>query len=483
MTLDLDSCCPENPAANKIEVGIGCSTEYTFPIVGQIIKYYGYCYTITNVSSANEGCRPTYQYYNTCSDCGPCITPTPTVTPTNTATSTGTPTNTATSIPDVCNQYRIENNTESSISISWFECDDNIFYDVLESGNQITFCANQFYGLINYSSGSLFDLGLCPTPTPTSTATPTATPTSSGGGGGGGTPSNPSSVYFDGDAITYINNYSYLESSGVEPNLSIDPIVKGFTFSTWVKSNWLPGLGYPADFMKMSAPSLSTGCGTDAIDRITLSYDSETYQDGIFIEAVWCQSDSYKSVLYWAGVSDPTNGNDSITNLSQPPGTQSPWNSGSNSQFINITFTIDGNAGFVNNPGDQSQSGVIYWNGQALYTQESPPASGSTSMFLSSFNSGSAITLGGWRWARAHWQDQTLFYDGVLNQGAINSVLYAGGLPVSDVTLALGRGTMFNYNEPYTDAWLDSSGVPIITLNGVNLNLVRPFRDPNTYVA
>jgi hypothetical protein len=481
VNVNLEPCCPENPAVNKLDIGIGCSTDYTIPIVGQIINYFGYCYTIASVGSTNEGCIPAYQYYNTCSDCGPCITPTPTVTPTNTATptATATPTNTATSIPNVCNQYRIENNTESSISISWFECDDNIFYDVLESGNQITFCSNQFYGLINYSSGSLFDLGLCPTPTPTSTATPTSTPTSSGGGGGGGAPSDPSSVYYDGNG-NYSTDFSYLESN-FESTLSIDPIVKGFTFSTWVKSNWLPGLGYPADFMKMSAPSLSAGCGPNSKDVITLSYDSETYQDGIFIVADWCQSDSYKSVSYFASLTEY--GNDLITNIAPTPGQNSPWNSSTNNQFINITFTIDGSATFVNTSGDQSQSGVIYWNGQPLYTQETPPTIGSTSMFLSSFNSGSSIMLGGWRWARAHWQDQTLFCDMALNSGVINSVLYAGGTPVSDVTSILGRGRMFNYNEPYLNAWLDSTGVPLITLSRVGINLTSPIRDSQNYVA
>ena len=68
------------------------------------------------------------------------------------------------------NQYRIENNTESSISISYYDCAGVLQSDPnLGSGQQITFCANQSYGLIDYSSGDLFDLGLCPLPTETQT--------------------------------------------------------------------------------------------------------------------------------------------------------------------------------------------------------------------------------------------------------------------------------------------------------------------------
>ena len=68
------------------------------------------------------------------------------------------------------NQYRIENNTESSISISYYDCAGVLQSDPnLGSGQQITFCANLSYGPIEYSSGSLFDLGLCPLPTETQT--------------------------------------------------------------------------------------------------------------------------------------------------------------------------------------------------------------------------------------------------------------------------------------------------------------------------
>jgi hypothetical protein len=104
------------------------------------------------------------------------VTATPTPTPTSSPTPTPTPTSTP--IPNICNEYTIDNQTESSISISYYDCSGVLQSDPnLGSGQQITFCANQSYGLIDYSSGSLFDLGLCPTPTPTPTKTPTPTPT------------------------------------------------------------------------------------------------------------------------------------------------------------------------------------------------------------------------------------------------------------------------------------------------------------------
>ena len=92
-----------------------------------------------------------------------------------------TPTPTSTPVPNVCNQYTIDNQTESSISISYYNCSGTYISDNLGSGNQITFCANQSYGLIDYSSGALTDLGLCSTPTPTATLDPSvATPTPTG---------------------------------------------------------------------------------------------------------------------------------------------------------------------------------------------------------------------------------------------------------------------------------------------------------------
>lgn len=100
-------------------------------------------------------------------------TPTPTQTPTVTNTPSMTPTQSG-----ECLEYRIENNTESSISISWHDCDDIVILDSLGSGNQITFCSNTGFGPIETGGGTLFTLGPCsttPTPTPTLTQTPTPT--------------------------------------------------------------------------------------------------------------------------------------------------------------------------------------------------------------------------------------------------------------------------------------------------------------------
>ena len=113
-------------------------------------------------------------------------TPTPDPTPSNsptpdgsvTQTPTPTPTPTPTVIPNLCNEYTIDNQTESSISVSWYDCSNVLQSNPnLGSGQQTTFCANLSYGPIEYSNGSLYDLGLCPTPTPTNTPVPTNTPT------------------------------------------------------------------------------------------------------------------------------------------------------------------------------------------------------------------------------------------------------------------------------------------------------------------
>jgi hypothetical protein len=110
-----------------------------------------------------------------CDIIAPGITPIPTVTPTPTSTSTPTPTPTVTYI---CREYRIENNTEISISISYYDCSGNYNSDSnLGSGNQLTFCANQSYGLIDAGGGSLFTLFPClePTSTPLPTNPPSET--------------------------------------------------------------------------------------------------------------------------------------------------------------------------------------------------------------------------------------------------------------------------------------------------------------------
>ena len=65
-------------------------------------------------------------------------------------------------VASLCNNYRIENNTQSSISVSWYDCEGVFTVEPnLQSGEQTVFCANLFYGPIEYSSGSLFDLGSC----------------------------------------------------------------------------------------------------------------------------------------------------------------------------------------------------------------------------------------------------------------------------------------------------------------------------------
>ena len=103
-----------------------------------------------------------------------------------TVTSTGTcttaitraipcaPTTTTTTAAPVCFSFRIENNTETSQNISYYDCSGTYVSDSLGSGNQITFCANTNYGPIEYSGATLFETGPCVTTT-TTTEAPTTT--------------------------------------------------------------------------------------------------------------------------------------------------------------------------------------------------------------------------------------------------------------------------------------------------------------------
>jgi hypothetical protein len=343
------------------------------------------------------------------------------------------------------------------------------------------------------------DCGPCPTLTPTPTATPTRTPTSTPTLTATQTPtltststptltatasaapaSTSSSVYYS-NAINLVTDQSYL-ASNFQPNLRIDSGTTQFTFSTWVKPDWGPNSFYPTSFMEMRAPSIGSGCGSDSYDYIELSYDSESYSDMLWVRVGWCQSDNYKVHVFTATVNDNNGPNSQVTGFN--PGQGVSWNN-SNPQnpFVNITFTIDGTGGFASNFGDPSLSGKIYWNGQQLITLDNSIPTGTTTSYLDAFNNGSEIKLGGYYWASGHWQDQTLFYNGLVSVQDIDTVIYNGGAPNPNLaTYFSPGGVMFNYNEPYNNAWRDdTSGIITLTANGVGIN--PPSRDNTTYVA
>ena len=99
--------------------------------------------------------------FSNCSACNP-----------TTTTTTAAPTTTTTTAAPTCIEYRIENNTETSIGISYYDCNGTYVSDNLGSGNQLTFCANTGYGAIETGGGTLFTIGSC-TPTTTTTSTTT----------------------------------------------------------------------------------------------------------------------------------------------------------------------------------------------------------------------------------------------------------------------------------------------------------------------
>jgi hypothetical protein len=85
---------------------------------------------------------------------------------TTTTTSTTTTTTTTTTAAPVCNEYRIENNTETSVGISYYDCSGTYQEEPnLGSGQQITFCASTTYGAIEAGGATLFTLGTCVIPT------------------------------------------------------------------------------------------------------------------------------------------------------------------------------------------------------------------------------------------------------------------------------------------------------------------------------
>jgi hypothetical protein len=85
--------------------------------------------------------------------------------PTTTTTTSTTTTTTTTAAP-VCNEYRIENNTETSVGISYYDCSGTYQEEPnLGSGQQITFCASTTYGAIEAGGATLFNLGTCVIPT------------------------------------------------------------------------------------------------------------------------------------------------------------------------------------------------------------------------------------------------------------------------------------------------------------------------------
>ena len=342
------------------------------------------------------------------------------------------------------------------------------------------------------------DCGPCPTLTPTPTATPTRTPTSTPTLTATQTPtltststptltatasaapaSTSSSVYYEGHN-NFGSDLSYL-SSNFQPNLRIDSGSTQFTFSTWIKPNWGPSGTYtPTSFMYMEAPSVSSGCGSDSVDTISFHYDSESHANNLWVTIGWCQSDTYKAHTFDAPVNDGGY-NTSITGLA--PGGSTAWNNNTTMGFVNITFRIDGTAGFASNFGDPSPAGKFFWNGQGLETFDYSIPTGTTTSYLDAFNGGSKIKLGGFDWANAHWQDQTLFYNGFISDSDIDNVVYNNGGPNPNLaTYFSPGGVMFNYNEPYNNAWRDdTSGIITLTANGVGIN--PPSRDNTTYVA
>ena len=146
------------------------TTGYIFEVLDYIACGGGYLAT-SMTGEGSEICNEVY-----------CVTTT-TTTLAPTTTTTLAPTTTTTTVVSACIEYRIENNTETSIGISYYDCNGVYQSGELGSGQQTTFCANTSFGPIEYSSGQLFIIGACATttttvaPTTTTTLEPTTTTT------------------------------------------------------------------------------------------------------------------------------------------------------------------------------------------------------------------------------------------------------------------------------------------------------------------
>jgi hypothetical protein len=102
------------------------------------------------------------------------VTVTSTGTCTNAITQTipcATTTTTTTAAP-VCDQYEIQNFTESSIAYSYYDCDGINTLGSIGSGNNLIFCAAVSYGAIDAGGGTLTNIGSCAGGTTTTTAAP-----------------------------------------------------------------------------------------------------------------------------------------------------------------------------------------------------------------------------------------------------------------------------------------------------------------------
>jgi hypothetical protein len=91
---------------------------------------------------------------------------------TTTTTSTTTTTTTTTTAAPVCDQYEIQNFTESSIGISYYDCSGNYTALSIGSGNNLIFCSNISYGAIDAGGGTLTNIGSCAGGTTTTTEAP-----------------------------------------------------------------------------------------------------------------------------------------------------------------------------------------------------------------------------------------------------------------------------------------------------------------------
>jgi len=285
------------------------------------------------------------------------------------------------------------------------------------------------------------------------------------------------SFYVEADPLGSVSGRSYLAGQ-FDPNLSI-PATDGYTMSTWIKPNWDSGqLGAPVYFTRLVSNSTPN-------NEIWLGYDAETANDALFIYTYTDYDSVSVEMWYYAPlVDDPYN--QAITGLQ--PGTTgvngivNSWNNTSGTGFVHIGATIkDLGVPAAANPGDLSERGVIYWNGQALRTYETWTSGNNNWYTLDQFrvsNNNVRADFGSFIYPRFYWQDRSSIWTDVATATQIANDYYNNGSPQDPVPNATLH---FNFEDPNP---YDSNG----TLNPYTLTPARnapasfPSLDSNTFV-
>jgi hypothetical protein len=162
-----------------------------------------------------------------------------------------------------------------------------------------------------------------------------------------------------------------------------------------------------------------------------------------------------------------TSSNSSITGIFATG--QSAWNVNTSPTFSMITMMFDGNQGSSNN------WITWYWNGLTLSSTSSvvagwDPNEAANFFFNSKISPNTPYIpatvsgwVGGYRFPRAHWQDNLFFWSSTMSQSVIRQYLWNNSNPLCDYSSYFPGSIYWNFNgaDPYTSV----SGGPITLIS------------------